>query len=68
MINVEKEVGPNGEPITSVTMTPVGLGLMSAGLFATAAFATVGLVDLIQLGTKTGRHKRNNDTNNEEEL
>ncbi len=68
MISVEKEIGPNGEPITSVTMTPVGVGLMSAGLFATVAFATVGVVDLIQLGTKTGRHRRNEDTTSEEEV
>ncbi|WP_301204366.1 hypothetical protein [Bacteroides acidifaciens] len=49
-------------------MTPVGVGLMSAGLFATVAFATVGVVDLIQLGTKTGRHRRNEDTTSEEEV
>lgn len=68
MIDIEKETNEKGEPVTSVTMTSMGLGLVGAGLFLTLTFATIGAIDLCKMafGSKTDEEGNNETTNGEE--
>ena len=70
MINVEKETNDRGEPVTSVTMTPMGLGLVGAGLFLTVTFAAIGAIDLCKMafGGRGGDNDNCGGTNNGEEV
>lgn len=67
MIDIEKETNKNGEPVTSVTMTPTGLTLVGAGLFLTLTFATIGAIDLCKMAFGgRGSDESNPNTDGEE--